>query len=339
VILKRSLYIFLIIIGVASQSFAQQRPQYTQYLFNNYLLNPALSGIENYVDFKAGFRKQWSGIDNAPQTSFASAHWNLGSDYLWKNPLSMPEGDDDPMSKNYMQNYTASPAHHGVGATLVLDKAGPISRFDANVTYAYHLQLSGTLNLSVGAAVGLTRIGLDINALSLEDPNDPALNNTITSQIKPDLGMGLWLYGARFFTGVSVQQILPQKLAFTSDPNYRTGKEVPHAFVTAGYKVFLAEDISAIPSIMVKYVSPTPISVDANMKIAFKERIWIGGSYRHNDSFSAMAGLNISKLVNLTYSYDFTTSQLNKVSYGSHEIVLGLQLNNVYQVMSSMRMW
>jgi type IX secretion system PorP/SprF family membrane protein len=318
---------------------AQQRPQYTQYIFNNYLLNPALSGIENYVDFKAGFRKQWSGIDDAPQTTFASAHWNLGDDYLWKNPLSMPEDSDDPMSRNYMQNYTASPSHSGMGATLVLDKAGPISRLDANVTYAYHLQLTGTLNLSVGAAVGLTRISLDVNALSLEDPNDPALNNTITSQTKPDLSIGTWIYGASFFAGASVQQILPQRLAFTSDPNYRSGKEVPHLFVTGGYRVFIAEYISAIPSVMIKYVNPAPLSVDLNMKVAFKDRVWIGGSYRHNDSFAAMAGLNISKLVNLSYSYDFTTSELKNVSYGSHEIMLGLQLQNVYEVLSSMRMW
>ncbi|MBB2145266.1 type IX secretion system membrane protein PorP/SprF [Pedobacter sp. LMG 31464] len=337
--MKKKYYIFIFIIGISLSAFGQQKPQYTQYIFNNYLLNPALSGIENYTDFKAGYRKQWSGIDGAPQTTFASAHWSLGSDYLWKNPLSMPEKGDDPMSDNYMQNYTASPAHHGMGATVVLDKAGPISRLDANLTYAYHLQLSGTLNLSVGAAVGITRIGLNVNELTLENPNDPALNNTITSQVKPDLSMGVWLYGARFFAGASVQQILPQKLAFTSDPNYNSGKEVPHAFLTAGYKLFIDEEISAIPSVMIKYVSPTPVSVDANLKVAFKDRFWIGGSYRYNDSYSAMAGLNISKLINLTYSYDFTTSQLNKVSYGSHEIVLGLQLNNVYQVMSTMRMW
>ncbi|TKC10643.1 type IX secretion system membrane protein PorP/SprF [Pedobacter polaris] len=338
--MKIIIYIIcFIIIGLNFNSFGQQKPQYTQYIFNNYLLNPALSGIENYTDFKAGYRKQWSGIDNAPQTTFASAHWSLGNDYLWKNPLSQPEKGDDPMEQNYMQNYTASPAHHGMGATVVLDEAGPIARLDANLTYAYHLQLSGTWNLSVGMAAGITRIGLDVNALTLEDPNDPALNNTITSQIKPDLSMGLWLYGSRFFAGASVQQILPQKLAFTSDPNYNSGKEVPHLFVTAGYKLMIDEDIAAIPSFMIKYVSPTPLSVDANLKLAFKDRIWIGGSYRHNDSFSAMAGLSVSKLINLTYSYDFTTSQLNKVSYGSHEIVLGLQLNNVYQVMSSMRMW
>lgn len=337
--MKRIIYLICLLTGVASVALGQQKPQYTQYIFNQYLLNPALSGIENYTDFKAGYRRQWSGINNSPQTTFASAHWSLSDDYLWKNPLSQAEKGDDPMSQNYMQNYTASPAHHGMGATVVVDKAGPISRLDANLTYAYHLQLSGTWNLSVGAAAGITRIGLDINSLTLENPNDPALSNTITSQVKPDLSMGVWLYGAQFFAGASVQQILPQKLSFTSDPNYNLGKEVPHFFITAGYKWKIDDEIAAIPSFMVKYVSPTPLSIDANLKVAFKDRIWVGGSYRHNDSFSAMAGLNVSRLVNLTYSYDFTTSQLNQVSYGSHEIVLGLQLNNVYKVMSSMRMW
>lgn len=320
---------------------AQQRPQYTQYVFNNYLLNPAISGIENYVDLKAGFRKQWAGIDHAPQTSFVSANWNLGSEYLWRNALSLPDKGDDPMSNNYMQNYMSSPSHHGMGVIAVLDKTGPLSRLDANLTYAYHLQMSQSLNLSVGIAAGISSISLDVNALTFENPNDPALYNAITNQIKPDLGMGVWLYGARFFAGASVQQIIPQKLTFTNDPNsdYQSGKQVPHLFVTAGYRFFVSDDISATPSVMVKHVDPTPLSVDANLKLSFKDRLWVGGSYRRNDSFSALAGLNISKLFNLTYSYDFTTSDLNKVSNGSHEIVLGLQLNNVFEVLSTQRMW
>ena len=321
------------------QVFAQQRPQYTQYIFNNYLLNPALSGIENYTDFKAGFRKQWAGIDDSPQTTFASAHWALGGEYLWKNPLSLPEKGVDPMSDNYMQNYTASPAHHGVGAMVILDKAGPLTRLDANLTYAYHLQLGGTLNLSLGVAAGITRFGLDVTRLELEDPADPALRNTIVSQYKPDLAAGLWLYGARFFAGVSVQQILPQTLSFTNDASYTQGKTVPHGFATVGYKFTIDDTISAIPSVMVKYVRPTAPSIDANLKVSFRDRFWLGGSYRQHDSFSALAGFNFSKLVNLTYSYDFTTSELNSVSSGSHEIVLGIQLNNVYQAVSNMRMW
>ena len=327
------------ILLVSGQVFAQQRPQYTQYIFNNYLLNPALSGIENYTDFKAGFRKQWDGIDGGPQTTFASAHWSLGRDYLWKNPLSMPEKGDDPMSDNYMQNYTSSPAHSGVGAIVVLDKAGPLTRLDASLTYAYHLQLGGTLNLSVGVAAGVTRFGLNVADLTLEDELDPALRNTIVAQYKPDLALGLWLYGARFFAGLSVQQILPQKLAFTTDAAYNLGKEVPHAFATVGYKFSIDETISAIPSIMVKYVSPTSPSLDANLKINFKDKFWLGGSYRYNDSYSALAGFNISRLFNLTYAYDLSTSELGKLSNGSHEIVLGIQLNNIYQSVSKMRMW
>lgn len=319
--------------------YAQQRPQYTQYILNNYLLNPALSGIENYTDFKAGYRKQWAGINDAPQTTFAAVHWSLGDKFLWKNPLSLPEKDEDPRSDDYTQNYTASPAHHGVGAIVFYDKAGPLSTLNANLTYAYHLQLSGTLNFSVGVAAGVKRVNLNVQDLVLENNNDPALKNTIIAQTKPDLALGVWLYGAQFFAGASVQQILPQRLAFTTDDVYNQGKEVPHAFVTAGYKLFIDDEISFIPSIMVKYVKPAPISFDANVKVSFKDRFWVGGSYRYKDSYAAMAGFNFSKLVNLTYSYDLTTSELKNFSNGSHEIVLGLQLNNIYQTMRSMRMW
>ncbi|RZK80755.1 MAG: type IX secretion system membrane protein PorP/SprF [Pedobacter sp.] len=331
--------IIIVFTMLATYAVAQQRPQYTQYIFNNYLLNPALSGMENYTDLRFGYRKQWAGIQDAPQTTFVSANFSLGDQYLWRNPLSLPDKGDDPMSRNYMQNYTASPSHHGVGVVAVLDDVGPLSRLDANLTYAYHLQVANAMNFSVGVAAGITRLGLDVNALQFEEANDPAIRNTIVSQIKPDLSLGVWLYGANFFAGASVQQILQQKLSFTNDPNYNLGKEVPHVFLTTGYRFFVAEDVAVTPSVMVKKVSPTPLSIDANLKVAFKDRLWLGGSYRRNDSFSALAGLNINKMFNVTYSYDFVTSELNTVTNGSHEIVLGIQLNNVYQVLSTTRMW
>ncbi|MBC6112040.1 type IX secretion system membrane protein PorP/SprF [Pedobacter fastidiosus] len=336
----KKLIVILALTILSYEGFSQQKPQYTQYIFNQYLLNPALSGIENYLDFKAGYRKQWAGINDAPQTSFVSANWALGDNQLWSNALtSFPEQTGNPMDRNYTQNYMSSPSHHGMGVTAVLDKTGPLSRLDANVTYAYHLQLSNSFNLSVGVAAGISRIALDVNALSFENPIDPILSRALVTQLKPDVSIGLWLYGARMFAGLSTQQILPQKLSFTGDESYNQGKEVPHIFATAGYKFFVDDEIAAIPSIMVKYVSPAPVSVDLNMKFAFKDKVWLGGSYRKDDSFSAMAGFNIGKMVNLTYSYDFTTSDLNQVSNGSHEIVLGLLLNNIYKVPSYIKMW
>lgn len=324
---------------LSTYAVAQQRPQYTQYIFNNYLLNPALSGMENYTDLKFGYRKQWAGINDAPQTGFISANFNLGDEYLWRNPLSLPDKGTDPMSRNYMQNYTASPAHHGVGVVAVIDDIGPLSRLDANLTYAYHLKVANAMNFSVGVAAGISRIGLDVNALEFEQQNDPAISNTIISQIRPDLALGVWFYGANYFAGASVQQVIQQKLSFTTDPNYSLGKDVPHYFLTTGYRFFVAEDIAMTPSVMLKKVSPTPVSIDANLKVAFKDRLWIGGSYRRNDSFSALAGVNINKTFNFTYSYDFVTSELNTMTSGSHEIVLGIQLNNIYQMLAPGRMW
>lgn len=328
---KRYLSIFLFC-TMPTWLMAQQRPQYTQYIFNNYLLNPALSGIENYADVRVGHRAQWAGLENAPTTSFLSAHWALGDDYLWKNPLSLPEIGDDPMRENYMQNYMSSPAHHGIGLMAVTDKAGAISRIDAGLTYAYHLQLSGKYNLSVGVYGGLSRIALDKNAIKFENENDPVLANITATQFTPDLGMGVWFYGARFFAGIAAQQIIPQRLSLSTSANQKDGKSVPHVFLTSGYKIFWDESIYAMPSFMVKQVPGLPISLDMNVKVSYQDKFWLGGSYRNSEVFSALFGFNFKNYANLTYAYDFTTSSLNKVSNGSHEIVLGFQINNTYKV-------
>ena len=73
---------------------------------------------------------------------------------------------------------------------------------------------------------------------------------------------------------------------------------------------------------MIKEINPVPLTYDVNMKLSFRDRFWIGGSYRHDDSYGVLAGFNISSLITVGYSYDITTSALNTVSNGTHEIVL-----------------
>jgi len=336
--MKRLLFLTAWLYGAMSL-YAQQRPQYTQYLANAYLLNPAISGIENYTDVKIGYRQQWTGLPDAPKTSFVSAHWALGDEYLWPNALSFEGSGNDPRSRSYTQHYMASPAHHGIGITAVSDKAGQLSTISFNVSYAYHLQLGNHLNLSLGAAGGFNRIGININALLLENPQDPALNNAANARLYPDLSVGTWLYGASFFAGLSVQQVLPQKMSFSTDEHYNTGKQVAHIFLHGGYKFYLSGDLNVTPSLLFKHVDNLPVSVDMNVKMGFKDRIWLGAGYRKRDALSVMAGFNINHLLNFTYSYDLTASALNQVSRGSHEVVLGLLLNNVYKVVCPQRLW
>jgi type IX secretion system PorP/SprF family membrane protein len=337
----KRLLVFIAVFATCFAVSAQQRPQYTQYILNNFILNPAIAGIENYVDVKAGYRNQWQGLSGAPETSYLSVHAPIGKSFLYGTSTSVPQGGGtNPNSRSYLQNYMASEPHHGVGFTAVSDKAGPITRTDLNFNYAYHIGITEQINVSVGVAAGVSKIYLDRSQIILENPVDQAIGTGSYDQFKPDLSAGLWLYGPRYFAGISAQQLLKSPIGFSDDPvAYSQGRKVPHLFATAGYKVYLGDDFAAIPSLLVKVVSPVPASVDANLKLAYKDRFWVGGSYRKDDAFAGMAGFNIGSLMNIGYSYDFTTSGLNTVSRGSHEIVLGLFLNNRYKVTCPQKSW
>ncbi|GAB2685644.1 type IX secretion system membrane protein PorP/SprF [Mucilaginibacter koreensis] len=329
----RSSLLFVFILIICCATHAQQKPQYTQYIFNNYLLNPAVTGIENYTDFKAGYRSQWTNLEGAPTTSYLTVNTPIGSNFLNGDATGMPGGGGtNPFSRSYTQDYMASEPHHGVGLMVVSDKAGPITQTNLDATYAYHLGLTDKLNLAVGVMAGVNRISLNTSLITLENPLDPAIANGNLSQWKPDLGVGVWAYSGNYFIGASVQQLLKQTLYFSTNNTYNQSKSVPHYFFTAGYKIFLTDEVTLLPSVLVKVINPVPMSYDLNMKVAFGDRLWIGGSYRHNDSFSALAGVNINSLINVGYSYDFTTSNLRTVSNGSHEIVIGILFNNRYKV-------
>lgn len=336
----KKIVVFILIVNFFQLVSAQQKPQYTQYIFNNFILNPAISGIENYIDVKAGYRNQWQGLDGAPETSYISIHAPLGKNFLYGTSTSVPQGGGtNPNSRSYLQTYMASEPHHGVGFHVVSDKAGPIARTDVNLTYAYHIGITEQVNFSVGVAAGISKIYLDRSKITLENPIDQAIGTGEYDQFKPDLSAGVWLYGPRYFAGASAQQLLKSPISFSDDGSYDQGKKVPHLFVTAGYKIYLGDDFAAIPSTLLKFVSPVPVSVDMNLKLAFRDRFWLGGSYRKDDAFAAMAGFNVGSLLNLSYSYDFTTSGLNTVSNGSHEIVVGIFLNNRYKVSCPQKSW
>jgi len=337
--MKKTTLILCTLMIVCCTLMAQQRPQYTQYVLNNYLLNPAVSGIENYTDFKAGFRSQWTGLDGAPVTSYLSVNAPMGKNFLYGDPTSMAGESQNPLSRLATSNYLAAEPHHGVGGMIVSDRTGPINQTSISASYAYHLGLTSKLNLSVGVMAGINRISLDLSQVRLKTPDDAAIYNGNTNQSKPDLGVGVWAYSGNYYLGVSVQQLVKQTITFGDKSVYNQSKTVPHYFFTGGFKIFLDEDITLLPSVLFKMVDPAPASYDINLKLAFSNKLWVGGSYRHNDSKSAMVGLNINSLINVNYAYDFTSSSLRTVSNGSHEIVLGILLNNRYKVTSPQRTW
>jgi type IX secretion system PorP/SprF family membrane protein len=327
----------MVLAGLVSQ--AQQRPQYTQYILNNYILNPALSGIENYVDVKISGRDQWVGLNGAPRTAYLSIQGPIGKSDYRTSATSFQVPGENPRGRSYWETYTAAEPHHGIGLIIVNDKTGSFNRFSAAATYAYHVGLNATTNLSGGFMAGITRVGIDKSKQDFGggDPSDPATGSAISGElfkIRPDLGAGLWLYSKNYFIGLSAQQIIPQKLQFADDAAIITkGKLVPHLFLTAGYRYLLTDDINAIPSVMIKYIknsSQRDFQFETNLKLQYQDLFWIGGSYRYQFGYAAMMGLNVGNTFNVGYAYDFTNTPLKTVSQGTHELMIGFILGNKY---------
>jgi len=310
----KRLKIILLFTILALISKAQQRPQYSLYFQNNYVLNPAISGIEDFTDVKLSYRKQWTGINGAPVTSYVSGQAPLGD---------------------------ATKGHMGIGGLVVNDVTGPDSRLSADASFAYHLPLSSTVRLAFGVSAGITQYTLNTSSLtfSATGETDPALGRNRPTQDLPDLSLGLWLYSSDFYIGGSMDQIIPSQLNFGSGNANPNESLKMHGFITGGIRLPMSDDLNFVPSVLVKFVSPTPVSFDLNGKLLYKEYIWLGGSFRRTDGFTIAAGINVNSVLNISYAYDYNTSSLQTVSSGSHEVILGLQLGNWAKVRCPKKLW
>ncbi len=325
---------------LASLGYAQQRPQYSQYTLNNYLANPAISGIEDYGDLKLGTRQQWSGLEGAPVSYYATFHMPIMKDMTATYRGGRASSAIPKESSTKKPVYRRLRPHHGVGAMAMSTQTGPLKRSGVSVSYAYHQPLTRRLRVSAGVAPGFIQYSLDPAAVRVINSNDPAILDGRVNETKFDLSMGLWLYASDFYLGVAGAQLSPSKRknVTTNTPEDNSGTLQKHYYVTGGYRLDLSPYLSVVPSVMVKMAQPTT-SVDATAKVIYANRIWAAASYRHQESVSAMAGINISPLMDLAYSYDASTSPLGQANAGSHEVVLGFKLRNTAKVVCPQWVW
>ena len=332
-----------VLVMLSLSASAQQKPHYTQYILNNYVLNPALSGIENYTDLKLSARDQWVGLNGAPKTMYLSVHTPLGKKDYKPTATSFSVPGQNPRGSAYWENYEASAPHHGVGFSILNYKTGLYNQTSLNVSYAYHLGLSPRTNLAGGFAAGINKLSYDRSKAAPTDPNDPAIGQIGGSsemfRVKPDLAAGLWLYSADYFVGLSAQQIIPQKYSLTGTT--QGSAIVPHLFATAGYRFLLSEDVNAIPSVMFKYVPNTPTNpqFDINLKLQYQDLLWVGGSYRLDNGYAAMLGVNVAGKFTVGYAFDFTKTIINTASRGTHEVIIGFLLGNKYDDSCPRNIW
>lgn len=291
------------------QMNGQQAPYYTQYMFNDYLINPAVAGTFNHFKIRANSRTQWIGITDAPRTMSISGY--------------------GPFKEKDM----------GYGGYIYNDVTGPESRLTLGGTYAYNIAINDAWRISGGLSFGINQYRLDGTKMDFDDDlYDPAMSDGVKSKTGLDANVGFYAYSTFYYVGLSAHQLLGNKYDVHEEIDSAQGisRLTQHVYLSGGANFILNRDFAVTPSALIKYTSPGLIEVDINAKVTYQRMVWAGLTYRFgsagyytSDAIAVMAGYNYENKIYIGLAYDITLSDLRRYSSGTIEVMIGYQFNNV----------
>ena len=282
-------------------SYAQQEAQYTQFMHNKLVINPAYAGAREVPSLMALYRSQWTGFNGAPKSILFSFN--------------------SPLVDNRV----------GFGLTISNHSAGILESWYANMSYSYKIQLGKETNVRVALQGSIRQLRYDFNSPSINplNRNDPSIvDNSLAEQYKGNFGLGFYLTHQQFYLGASVPHFFKNVIGFNEDGTL-TAEERPHVYVMGGATFSLNETIKLEPSFLTKYVSGAPFDLDFNLSLIFDDRIATGLSYRMGGgalSFAESIDLTlfykVTQDLGIGLAYDFTLSEIKDYTSGSFEVLL-----------------
>ncbi|RMG80513.1 MAG: type IX secretion system membrane protein PorP/SprF, partial [Bacteroidetes bacterium] len=262
------------------------------YTINKIGFNPGVAGLTALPEARMTYRSQWVGLKDAPSTQILSLHGKY---------------KDLPI---------------GFGGYFYNDQVGKLRRTGGTAIVAIQHKINETTTASLGLGAGYYRIRLSDN-YNARDLTDLSLAEASAGLGFPDFSAGIYIQSKGFFVGFSVPQILEPKLKFSDSNIAPKSALVRHYYTMLGYRFDLNPDLSLEPSGLVKYVDNAPLQYDVALRVFLKDLFWVGGSFRSDAAAAFMAGTDLNDRFLLAYAFDLTTSDLNTVSSGTHEITLG----------------
>lgn len=300
----KKLYIILVSL-FAIQMQAQQDPQYTQYMYNMNVVNPAYAGSFDGIAIGALYRSQWVGLEGAPKTGTITIHAPVGEKV-------------------------------GLGLSLINDEIGPVRETNAYADFSYTLQLGGNTKLALGIKTGATFHSIGLIDLERIDLVDPFLEENI-NEVTPNVGAGLYLYQPDiYYVSVSMPNML-NSVHLDAANGRQIGSETQHLFAAAGYVINLSDNFKLKPHGLVKFAFDAPLSFDVNANVFMYDVLEVGVGYRLDDSFSGMVNFMISPNLRIGYAYDSIQSELNYSTSASHEIFINFDFSFIKKVSRSPR--
>ena len=247
------------------------------------------------------------GLKGAPQTQVASAH----------SPLKL--------------------SRSAAGVVFVHDEVSVVNQYMAYGTYAYRIPLSKNAKLAVGGQAGVTYYQANLSELNILTSNgqpDPNFYQN-ESRILPNLGIGMYYYSKKTYIGLSLPTLINNR--WNNQDAYTQARQKRHYFLSAGHVFPIGAGLKFKPNVLLKWEEGGPFQYDLNANFLIHEAVWVGVSYRMQDSVDGLLEININKQLSLGYSYGYPISSLAAVQTGTHEVVLNYRINRNKNIVFSPR--
>ncbi|MBI1769518.1 MAG: type IX secretion system membrane protein PorP/SprF [Bacteroidetes bacterium] len=296
--MQKRLFFFLAFALVSFGVQAQLYPVFTQYYFNELVINPAYAGAHVQTSTTATYRNQWINFPGAPKTFSLTSH------------------------SSFIKGKV------GLGLMINVDQIGSYANKDVTLCYSYKIKFPHA-TLSLGLQAVLYFLNADYSALNLisgqgVDPSFAPFN-----RFKPNIGAGIYYHKKNFFVGFSAPFLINSK--FSADTSLL--KQLRNYFLRTGFIYDLSTNVKINPSILLRAQEGQPLSADFNNAFIFYDVFSAGVSYRTGDAFITFVGLKLMENLYFNYSFDMTGSRLSPYSSGTHEMMLNYRakINSVHK--------
>tara|TARA_B100001063_G_scaffold193882_1_gene185326 strand:- start:571 stop:1527 length:957 start_codon:yes stop_codon:yes gene_type:complete len=283
--------------------FSQQEASFSQYMFNQQLINPAYVGAQSYTQLSILNHSQWLNIEGAPETQALSMGTKL--------------------SKKI-----------GIGFSAFNDRIGPARNTSSSIDFAYHVKLNeNNLKLGLGLKMSGRLNSLDLLDIRTVQSGDNLFSFQSQNELNLNFGAGFYLYSPNFYLGLGVPFLLEED-TFNIQRNF---------YIITGGIFRLSETIQLKPSFLIQKTAEIETIYDNSVWLVFNNRFWIGPQYRSSlknaipsrkagGYFGAIAGIYISKSLSLGYAYQGAIgNQSLGITNTSHEIMLRFQFLSKYR--------
>lgn len=308
---KATTIIISLLVIFSINGFAQQQPILSQYHLNKCLINPSAAGINSYTNISLASREQWAGVYGSPTTHFFIVDSRILENSFISKSMSIRK------KKKRMSRIERI----GWGGLFYYDKNGHFIKNGFKGSYAYHLPTDYG-QVSFGLSLSLTQIKLDRDVELGDEVPDIITNKSFRSASIPDADFGMSFTADNYYAGLSIQNLAKSNLQIGR--NELINFDIRRMFYVYGGYTYKYQNYVFDPHILIK-TRGAGTQIEIGNMITYKDNYWGGITYRSGSSLGVNIGARYDKYA-LAYAFDYNLSPVVRNSFGSHEILILIQL-------------